>query len=146
MMGEGIGAARGPGRGERHYGNLAEINVTPLVDVMLVLLIIFMLTAPFIVGGVDVNLPHTSTSAKASVEGFIITVDKQRRVYLDDAPIPLAQLGDVLREIRPVGDPRPVYLRSDQEVAYGFVVRVMGLLKDAGIEGLSLVVDPSEEI
>ncbi|MCB1162169.1 MAG: ExbD/TolR family protein [Candidatus Latescibacteria bacterium] len=131
--------------GRRQYGNLAEINVTPLVDVMLVLLIIFMLTAPFIVGGVDVNLPHTRTTAKASVEGLILTVDKQRRIYVDEDPIPLSQLAEVLREIRPLDDPRPVYLRSDQEVPYGFVVRVMGVVQEAGIEGLSLVVDPTEE-
>lgn len=132
------------GRG-RNYGNLAEINVTPLVDVMLVLLIIFMLTAPFIVGGIDVSLPHTRTTAKASVEGYIVSVDKQRRVYVDEDQVPLAQLGEILREIRPLNDPRPVYLRSDQEVPYGFVVRVMGVIKDAGIPGLSLVVDPNEE-
>ena len=126
-------------------GGFREINVTPLVDVMLVLLIIFMLTAPFIVGGVDVNLPHTRTTAKASVEGLILTVDKQRRIYVDEDPIPLSQLAEVLREIRPLDDPRPVYLRSDQEVPYGFVVRVMGVVQEAGIEGLSLVVDPTEE-
>ena len=145
MTGAEIGGLRGPGRGGRHYGNLAEINVTPLVDVMLVLLIIFMLTAPFIVGGIDVNLPHTRTTAKASVEGFVVSIDNGRRVYVDEDPVPLAQLVEVLREIRPVDDPRPVYLRSDQEVPYGFVVRVMGVLQDAGIPGLSLVVDPNEE-
>ena len=142
MMGAPGGAASA---GRRQYGNLAEINVTPLVDVILVLLIIFMLTAPFIVGGVDVNLPHTRTTAKASVEGLILTVDKQRRIYVDEDPIPLSQLAEVLREIRPLDDPRPVYLRSDQEVPYGFVVRVMGVVQEAGIEGLSLVVDPTEE-
>ena len=127
------------------YGAMANINITSLVDVTLCLLIIFMLTAPFIVGGVDVNLPHTRTTAKASVEGLILTVDKQRRIYVDEDPIPLSQLAEVLREIRPLDDPRPVYLRSDQEVPYGFVVRVMGVVQEAGIEGLSLVVDPTEE-
>jgi biopolymer transport protein ExbD len=144
MMGIGGSAPRAGGK--RQYGNLAEINVTPLVDVMLVLLIIFMLTAPFIAGGVEVNLPHTRTSAKASVEGVVITVDKQRRVYIGEDHIPLAQLEEILREIHDADDVRPVYLRSDQEVPYGFVVRVMGMVKEAGIEGLSLVVDPTEEI
>ena len=97
------GATGGTARGRRQYGRLAEINVTPLVDVMLVLLIIFMLTAPFIAGGVEVNLPHTRTTAKASVEGLVITVDKQRRVYIDENVIQLAQLKDVLAEIRPGG-------------------------------------------
>jgi biopolymer transport protein ExbD/biopolymer transport protein TolR len=140
------GAAMGSARSGRQYGSLAEINVTPLVDVMLVLLIIFMLTAPFIAGGVEVNLPHTRTTAKASVEGLVITVDKQRRVYIDETPIQLAQLKETLAELRPAGDTRPVYLRSDQEVPYGFVVRVMGTIKEAGIAGLSLVVDPDDEV
>jgi biopolymer transport protein ExbD len=137
---------RSPGGGRRQYGSLAEINVIPLVDVVLVLLIIFMLTAPFIAGGVEVKLPHTRTTAKASVEGVVITLDKQRRVYLGEDQIPLSQLTDILVEIVPAGDTRPVYLRSDQEVPYGFVVRVMGMIKDAGIEGLSLVVDPTDEV
>ena len=142
MITGGIGA-RG---GRRQYMNLAEINVTPLVDVMLVLLIIFMLTAPFIMGGIEVNLPHTRTTAKASVEGVVITLDKQRRVFLGEDLVPLAELGEILRDVHAAGDLRPVYVRSDEEVPYGFVVRVMGLVKDAGIEGLNLVVDPSDEI
>jgi biopolymer transport protein ExbD len=145
MMGAATSNTRAQRRGRGSYGSLAEINVTPLVDVMLVLLIIFMLTAPFIAGGVEVNLPHTRTTAKASVEGVVITVDKQRRIYVDEDVIPLAQLPDLLREVRPAGDARPVYLRSDQEVPYGFVVRVMGEIKAGGVEGLSLVVDPNEE-
>jgi len=141
-----MGTPQAKGRGGAQYASLAEINVTPLVDVMLVLLIIFMLTAPFIAGGVEVNLPHTRTTAKASVEGVVITVDKQRRVFIDEDQIQLAQLKEILAEIRPAGDARPVYLRSDQEVPYGFVVRVMGTVKEAGIAGLSLVVDPDDEV
>jgi biopolymer transport protein TolR len=136
----------GAPRGSRsQYVSLAEINVTPLVDVMLVLLIIFMLTAPFLQGNIEVALPHTRTTSKATLEGVIITLDKQRRVYLDNDPVALAQLPDVLKEIHPAGDPRPVFLRSDEEVPYGFVVRVMGSVKSAGVEGLSLVVDTQEE-
>ena len=142
MMGPAGGGSR---RGRGAYGSLAEINVTPLVDVMLVLLIIFMLTAPFIAGGVEVNLPHTKTTAKTTVEGVVITVDKQRHVYIDEDQIAMAQLTDILREIKATGETRPVFVRSDQEVPYGFVVRVMGMVKEAGFEGLNLVVDPNEE-
>ena len=128
--------------GRRKHRPMADINVTSLVDVTLVLLIIFMLTAPFIQGGVEVDLPQARTPATASVEGPVISLDGQRRVFLDEDPVPLAQLADVLREVRPQGDTRPVYLRSDQEVPYGFVVRVMGEIKEAGVDDLSLVVEP----
>lgn len=129
-------------RGERE---MAEINVTSLVDVTLVLLIIFMLTAPFIQGGVDVNLPTTKTSAVAAVKGPVISLDKQRKLYINDDPVPLAQLSLVLREIHPPGDESPVYLRSDEDVPYGFVVRVMGEIKEAGVQSMSLVVQPEKD-
>ena len=129
-------------RRRRNHRPVADINVTSLVDVTLVLLIIFMLTAPFIQGGVDVDLPQAKTAASATVEGPVISLDKSRRVYLDDDPVPLSQLAQVLREVHPAGDASPIYLRSDEEVPYGFVVRVMGDIKEAGIDDLSLVVEP----
>lgn len=124
---------------------MAEINVTSLVDVTLVLLIIFMLTAPFIQGGVEVDLPSTRTSAVAAVEGPVISLDKNRSVYLDDDPVQLSQLAAILQEVHPEGDARPVYLRSDEDVPYGFVVRVMGEIKEAGVDDLSLVVVPEDD-
>jgi biopolymer transport protein TolR len=124
---------------------MAEINVTSLVDVTLVLLIIFMLTAPFIQGGVEVDLPSTRTSAVAAVEGPVITLDKNRVVYLDEDQVQLSQLAAILQEVHPNGDTRPVYLRSDEDVPYGFVVRVMGEIKEAGIDDLSLVVLPEDD-
>jgi len=123
---------------------MAEINVTSLVDVTLVLLIIFMLTAPFIQGGVEVKLPSTHATAVAATEGPVITLDKNRRVYLGEDQIELAQLSAVLAEIHPEGDTSPVYLRSDEDVPYGFVVRVMGEIKAAGIAEMSLVVEPEK--
>ena len=122
---------------------MADINVTSLVDVTLVLLIIFMLTAPFIQGGVEVDLPEARTPASASEEGLVVSVDVERRVFLDEDVVALSQLAVELRRIRPVGDVRPVYLRSDQEVPYGFVVRVMGEIKEGGVDDLSLVVEPA---
>ncbi len=124
------------------YRQVAEINVTSLVDVTLVLLIIFMLTAPFIQGGIDVSLPEAKTAAAATAEGTVISLDAQRRVYVDDDPVPLSQLAEVLRQTRASADPRPVYLRSDEDVPYGFVVRVMGEIATAGIDDLDLVVEP----
>ena len=120
---------------------LAEINVTSLVDVTLVLLIIFMLTAPFIQGGVDVELPDVPTDIRATIEGPVISVDSNRVVHLDDDVVPLSQLSDALRDAMPMESQPPVYLRSDETVPYGFVVQVMAAVQAADIDGLSLVVE-----
>jgi biopolymer transport protein ExbD len=128
--------------GRGRYRQMAEINVTSLVDVTLVLLIIFMLTAPFIQGGIDVDLPQARTPAAATIEGTVVSLDLQRRVFVDDDPVPLSQLVAVLREAHPPGSDRPIYLRSDEDVPYGFVVRVMGEIQSAGLNTLSLVVEP----
>lgn len=120
---------------------LAEINVTSLVDVTLVLLIIFMLTAPFIQGGVDVELPDAATEIRATVEGPVISVDPNRVVYLDEDVVPLSQLTDALRDVMKRDPVPPVYLRSDETVPYGFVVQVMAAVQAADIQGLSLVVE-----
>ena len=121
---------------------IAEMNVTSLVDVVLVLLIIFMLTAPFIQGGIEVDLPTARTPATAAIEGPVISLDTQRRIFIDEDQVPMARLAEVLQEIRPAGSSTPVYLRSDEDVPYGFVVRVMGEIKEGGVEDLSLVVEP----
>jgi biopolymer transport protein ExbD len=123
------------------HRQLAEINVTSLVDVTLVLLIIFMLTAPFIQGGVDVELPDAPTDVRATVEGPVISVDPQRVVYLDEDVVPLSQLADALRDVKRQQPDAPVYLRSDETVPYGFVVQVMAAVQAADIDGLSLVVE-----
>lgn len=129
-------------RGRQRLRPMAEMNVTSLVDVTLVLLIIFMLTAPFIQGGIDVDLPQAKTPATAAIEGPVISLDNQRRIFIDEDQVPLARLAEVLRELRPPGSESPVYLRSDEDVPYGFVVRVMGEIKDGGVDDLSLVVEP----
>jgi biopolymer transport protein TolR len=124
---------------------MSEINVTSLVDVVLVLLIIFMLSTPFLQGGVDVSLPSTRTVPVSATEGPVISLDKNRKVYLDDDDIALNQLSTALAAIHPPDDPRPVYLRCDEDVPYGFVVRVMGEIKSAGITTMSLVVKPERD-
>ena len=124
------------------FQQFAEINVTSLVDVTLVLLIIFMLTAPFIQGGIDVELPEAESEQTATVEGPVITVDAERKVYLDDDVVPLAQLSEALRDaVALASEGAPVYLKSDEAVPYGFVVRVMSAISAADIQGLSLVVE-----
>lgn len=131
------------GRGRRRQ--MSDINVTSLVDVTLVLLIIFMLTAPFIQGGVEVQLPEARTPAAANTEGMVISVDAEQQVFIDEDVIPLSQLAQELRRVRPATVTSPVYLRSDEAVPYGFVVRVMGEIKEGGVSDLSLVVEPLGE-
>jgi biopolymer transport protein TolR len=129
----------------RRAHEMSEINVTSLVDVVLVLLIIFMLSTPFLQGGVEVALPSTRTVPVAAAEGPVVSLDKNRKVYLDEDDIPLAQLATTLAAIHPPDDTRPVYLRCDEDVPYGFVVRVMGEIKSAGITTMSLVVKPERD-
>ena len=129
-------------RARKRLSPIAEMNVTSLVDVVLVLLIIFMLTAPFIQGGIEVDLPKARTPATAAIEGPVISLDTQRRIFIDEDQVPMARLAEVLREIRTPGSDTPVYLRSDENVPYGFVVRVMGEIKEGGVDDLSLVVEP----
>lgn len=121
---------------------MADINVTSLVDVTMVLLIIFMLTAPFIQGGVEVELPEARTPASASAEGLVVSVDAESKVFIDEDLVPLSRLAEELRGLRAADATSPVYLRSDQSVPYGFVVRVMGEIKEGGVDDLSLVVEP----
>jgi biopolymer transport protein TolR len=104
-----------------------------------------MLTAPFIQGGVEVDLPATRSVQQVAQEGIVITLDRNRKVYIDDDPVALGQLAEVLRVSVPEGSTDPVYLRSDQEVPYGFVIRVMGEIKAAGVATLSLVVEPETD-
>lgn len=131
-------------RSRQRLRPLAEMNVTSLVDVVLVLLIIFMLTAPFIQGGIEVDLPEANAPAAAAVEGPVVSIDTQRRIFIDDDQVPMTRLAEVLREMRSGDSDSPVYLRSDEGVPYGFVVRVMGEIKEGGVKDLNLVVEPEK--
>src|SRR5213594_3752392 len=112
--------------GARRIGtNMAEINIIPLVDVVLVLLLIFMLTAPMMYRGIDVNLPKTSSRPTAVEERMVLTLTKDQVVYLNDRPVPLAGLEAQLRGIFKNRTDRTLYLKADQSLAYGFVVETM---------------------
>ena len=131
------------GRDESRRAPIAEINVTPLVDVVLVLLIIFMVTAPFLQGGVDIDLPKVSAEGLDLREGISVTVDPSGTVYLDKAPVALADLGDELEKRGAAS--RPVFLRADSRVPYGTVAQVIGRARAAGVTNLGLVTDPEAE-
>jgi biopolymer transport protein TolR len=124
---------------------MADINVTPLVDVMLVLLIIFMVTAPMLTQGVDVNLPQASAKAmRSDEERLVITVDSNSRIFVGRQPIEFNRLGGVLKEIVARRTDRQVYFRADRTVPYGFVVKVIAEVRNSGIEKLGMVTEPLE--
>jgi biopolymer transport protein TolR len=130
----------------REGTTIAQINVTPLVDVMLVLLVIFMVTAPIIQQGVQVNLPQAKTNAIPGTEApLIVTVAKNGKVYLNDNAVSLAELGQKLRAIKKLQADKQVYLRADQDVRYGAVMKTIAEIKQAGIEKLGMVTRPPSE-
>jgi biopolymer transport protein TolR len=127
----------------RDATTISQINVTPLVDVMLVLLVIFMVTAPIIQQGVQVNLPQTKAGAiTGSEEPVIVTVAKNGKVYLNDNELSLSELGTKLRAIKKLQADKQVYLRADQDVRYGIVMQTIAEIKQAGIERLGMVSRP----
>jgi biopolymer transport protein TolR len=120
----------------------SQINVTPLVDVMLVLLIIFMVTAPIIQQGVEVNLPKVKAQAlPGKEEQFIVSITRNREVYLNDTRISTEQLSERLKAISIERPNRQVFLRADDAVPYGEVVRTMAAIKAAGIEDVGMVTE-----
>jgi len=131
---------------QRDGTTIAQINVTPLVDVMLVLLVIFMVTAPIIQQGVQVNLPQTRAGAIPGTEELlIVSIAKNGKIYLNDNPMSLGELGEKLRAIRKLQADKQVYLRADQDVRYGIVMKTIAEIKQAGIERLGMVTRPSTE-
>jgi biopolymer transport protein TolR len=131
---------------DRNAAQISQINVTPLVDVMLVLLVIFMVTAPIIQQGVQVNLPQAQPGAIASdEEPLVVSIAQNGRVYLNDNVITFGELGKKLRAIRQIGKDKEVYLRADQNVRYGVVMRTIEEIKQAGIVKLGMITRPPSE-
>lgn len=121
---------------------MAEINIIPFVDVVLVLLIVFMITAPLLYRGMDIKLPQASTNTIKPEERKILTVEKNRTVYLDKEEIGLARLEEKLRALKGNSPEVSLYLRADRDVSYGTVVQVMDMIKRAGIDKLGIVTEP----
>jgi biopolymer transport protein TolR len=131
---------------QRNGATIAQINVTPLVDVMLVLLVIFMVTAPIIQQGVQVNLPAARSSAiPGTEEHLVVTVAKNGRIYLNDNVMTSGELGAKLRAIVKSQPGKQVYLRADQDVRYGLVMQTIAEIKQAGIERLGMVTRPPDK-
>ena len=127
-------------KSNRHREVLSEINVTPFVDVMLVLLVIFMVTAPLLQQGVDVNLPKAKGKDLPSEERITLVIKKEGRIYMNETPVSLEEMRNKLEAISKLNP--NVYLKADRGVPYGFVVEVIGEIKDSGIEKLGIVTEP----
>jgi biopolymer transport protein TolR len=124
---------------------MSDINVTPLVDVMLVLLIIFMVTAPMMMQGVEVNLPKTTTRhIKTREDPLILTVNKKREIFLENHRIRLDDLQMKVQKIFENRREKEVLLKADKEVPYGFVIKVIARVKRAGIDKLGMVTEPTD--
>jgi biopolymer transport protein TolR len=122
---------------------MSDINVTPLVDVMLVLLIIFMVTAPMMMQGVEVNLPQTTVKPiKTREDPLILTVNKKREIYLENYRIELDGLEKKVKKIFQNRRDKEILLRADKDVPYGFVIKVISRIKRAGIDKLGMVTEP----
>ena len=128
---------------QRDEGSISQINVTPFVDVMLVLLVIFMVTAPILQQGVTVELPAVEAGPLVSdtEEQLLVTIDSEGHVHLNDTPLDLASLDEKLTAIVKLRPDRTVYLRADQNVVYGKVVAVMAAVRKAGIAKLGMVTE-----
>jgi biopolymer transport protein TolR len=133
-------------RGNGRSRLVSEINVTPLVDVMLVLLIIFMVTAPMMTQGVDVDLPQTTTQPlRQQEEPMIVTINGQGEIFLNKIQCSQAVLKQQLTAKSAEEQTRPIYLQADRKVPYGVVVSVMADIKEAGFNKLGMVTRPPEE-
>ncbi|MGE3975034.1 MAG: protein TolR [Bdellovibrionales bacterium] len=130
-------------QGSNRRSALNEINVTPFVDVMLVLLIIFMVTAPMMQQGIDVDLPETaSAGVETSEEPFTVVIKKDRTIQAGSNTIPMNQLQTKLRAIFETRKNKQLYLQADKQVDYGFVAEAMGEIRSAGISNIGLVTLP----
>ena len=129
----------------RTQSSLADINVTPLVDVVLVLLIIFMLTAPVLQSGIDVNVPKTRTVKEITEERLVISINRQQRVFLGNDPININDIGPRLRQKLLDPSRQTIFLRADEEVPFGSFATVMDAVKSAGITNVSIVTQPYQE-
>jgi biopolymer transport protein TolR len=128
----------------RTESSLSDINITPFVDVVLVLLIIFMVTAPVLQSGIEVNVPKTRTVKQISDERLVISITKGQEVYLNNDHVKLDELGNLLHQ--KIRDPRgqALYVRADKDVAFGAFATVMSTVQAAGITNISVVTEPLE--
>lgn len=127
-------------RTTRNRNVLSDINVTPFVDVMLVLLVIFMVTAPLLQQGIDVNLPKAKGKDLPPEERISLVIKKDRTIYMNETPVRIPEMRKKLEAISKLNP--NIFLKADKDVPYGLVVEVMGEIKEAGIEKLGMITEP----
>jgi biopolymer transport protein TolR len=130
-------------RGGHTTTALAEINITPLVDVVLVLLVIFMITAPVLQSGIQVNVPKTKTVREITEQRTVLTINKDSEVFLNDKPVNLNDLPNILRAQNSDTTKQVIYLRADQSVSFGTFATLMDAVKQSGITNISIVTQPA---
>jgi biopolymer transport protein TolR len=131
---------------QREIGtSLSEINMVPFIDVVLVLLIIFMITAPVLQSGIDVNVPKTKTVKELTQVRMVVTIDRGQRVYLNDKPINIHQLGQEIAAKSRDPKTQSVYVRCDETVPFGSWATIVDALRQAGIQNISVVTQPLNE-
>ena len=126
----------------RTQTSMSDINVTPFVDVMLVLLVIFMITAPLLESGIQVELPKTKTVKVLSEERVVVTIDKHQTIYVGNDPVNIHSLGDVIHKQLKNAGKSPVYIRCDRDVAFGAFAEVIDALKQAKLNNINIVTEP----
>jgi biopolymer transport protein TolR len=131
---------------QREIGtSLSEINMVPFIDVVLVLLIIFMITAPILQSGIDVDVPKTKTVAEMTQVRMVVTIDRGQRVYLNDKPVNIHELGQQIKAQSKNPQQQAVYLRCDETVPFGSWATVVDALRQSGITNISVVTQPLEQ-
>jgi biopolymer transport protein ExbD len=128
--------------GGSEHGLSAEINVTSLVDVALTLLVIFLITAPILQGGVEVNVPRAEAASMAEPEGVMVTMTRDERLFIGDAQVPWEQFAPALTDVMSKQQSRNIYLKADEAVPYGRVLRVLGAMKGLELGTVGLVAEP----
>jgi len=122
--------------------SLADINITPLVDVVLVLLVIFMITEPVLQSGIEVSVPKTRTVREITEQRTVVTIDRDQQVFVDDKPVNVHDLPQLLQQPSVPQAKRIIYLRADERVPFGAFASVMDAVKQAGITNISIVTRP----
>ena len=132
------------GRGRDRLALNAEINVVSLIDVMMLLMIIFMITAPMMQGGVDISLPQAQARPLESKSGLTVTIDRAGAIFVDETRLSLAEFTSNFKALAQQRGPGGVYLRADDRVPYGSVVKVLAIMRASGIGDVGLVAEPTE--
>ncbi|HEY7461325.1 MAG TPA: biopolymer transporter ExbD [Gemmatimonadota bacterium] len=133
------------GRTGKEMTAMADINVTALVDVMIVLLVIFMITAPMMTGGVDVRLPQAQTAPLEQTEALVVTVNAEGRIFIDEAEVQPGALGQVLKQMATSRGTQRVYFRADERAPWGSAAKALADIRNVGIENVGVVLEPEPE-